>query len=498
MSPGASLPRQFVVAAGELVRQRTGLVFREARGSAFEAGLDRAMRRTKLTESEVYLAHLNAQPALLDDLVGEITVGETYFFREPQQFAVIRDEVLPALVSHRRRDYPLRIWSAGCATGEEPYTLEMVLREQGLADAAHVVASDLSRTALAQARRAVYTRWSLRGVPDHIVRTYFEQEGNRFALAPAIRDAVDFRYLNLAADTFPSLSTGIWGMDLILCRNVLIYFDAETVARVARRLIDSLRDDGWLLLGASDPPFGELVPCDVVVTDAGLAYRRRGRGAASPSFPLSTAWSGGQGVRPPPPPEAPALEQPVHSPVPTATHDPAPVAPQEAPDGLADAARSYAERDYERAAEQASRLVQRNGSDPAPWVVLVRALANRGELEAAGRACAAAFDRHRTSAELAYLHAVLLAEAGRHADAVAAARRSLYLDRGLVVAHLALGGALARLGDTEGACRSAQNARRLLAGMAPDAIVPASDGEPAGRLAEMAEVQLQLLKEAAA
>ena len=498
MSPGPSLSRQFVVAAGEFVRQRTGLVFREARGSAFEAGLDRAMRRSKLTEPKDYLAHLDAQPALLDDLVGEITVGETYFFREPQQFALILNEVLPALVSHRPRDYPLRIWSAGCATGEEPYTLAIVLREQGIA-AAHVVATDLARTALVQARRAVYTRWALRGVPDPVVRTYFEQAGNRFSLTPAIRDAVDFRYLNLAEDTYPSLTTGIWGMDLILCRNVLIYFDAETVVRVARRLIDSLSDDGWLLLGASDPPFGELVPCDVVITDAGLAYRRSGRGVASPSFPRSTAWSRGQGVRPPALPEAPAPEQPPHPPVPVATYAPAPVAPaREALPGLADAARSYAERDYERAAEQASQLVQRNGSDPAPWVVLVRALANRGELEAAGRACAAALDRHRTSAELAYLHAVLLAEAGRHGDAVAAARRSLYLDRGLVVAHLALGGALARLGDTEGARRAAQNARRLLAGMPPDAIVPASDGEPASRLAEMAKVQLQLLKEAAA
>ncbi|MGH7614354.1 MAG: CheR family methyltransferase [Gemmatimonadales bacterium] len=493
VTPGASLPRPFVVAAGEFVRQRTGLVFREARGSDFEAGLDRAMRRTRLTEPEVYLAHLDAQPALLDDLVGEVTVGETYFFREPRQFAVIRDEVLPDLVSRRWRDYPLRIWSAGCATGEEAYTLAIVLHEQGLA-AVHVVATDLARTALSQARRAAYTRWSLRGVPNHVVRSYFEQAGDRFALAPAIRDTVDFRYLNLAEDTYPSLSTGIWGMDLILCRNVLIYFDEETVARVARRLIDSLSDDGWLLLGASDPPFGDLVPCDVVVTDAGLAYRRSGHGARPPATPVATT-----PFVLPPLPEAAALEQPPHLLVPVATHAPVPVAPeQEAPADLAAAARSYAERDYERAAEQASRLVQRNGSGPAPWVVLVRALANRGELEAAGRACAAAFDRHRTSAELAYLHAVLLAEAGRHADAVAAARRSLYLDRGLVVAHLALGGALARLGDTEGARRSAQNARRLLAGMPPDAIVPASDGEPASRLAAMAQVQLQLLKEAAA
>jgi chemotaxis protein methyltransferase CheR len=473
------------VAAGEFVRQRTGLVFSEARRSAFEAGIDRAMRRAKLTEPKVYLAHLDAQPALLDDLVGEITVGETYFFREPQQFAFIRSDVVPALLSHRSSDHALRIWSAGCATGEEPYTLAIVLREQGLA-AAHVVATDLARTALSRARRGVYTRWSLRGVPDHIVRTHFEQEGSRFALAPAIRDAVDFRYLNLAEDTYPSLSTGIWGMDLILCRNVLIYFDVETVARVARRLIDSLSDDGWLLLGASDPPLGELAPCDVVVTDAGLAYRRSGRSTRPAAAPVATT---------PfvlsPLPDARAL--------PVATYAPAPVAPrQEERAGLAEAARSYAERDYERAAEQARRLVERDGSDPAPWIVLVRALANRGELEAAGRSCAAALDRHSTSAELAYLHAVLLAEAGRHADAVAAARRSLYLDRGLVVAHLALGGALARLGDIEGARRSARNARRLLAGMPPDAIVPGSDGEPVSRLAEMAGVQLQLLKEAAA
>ena len=121
-----------------------------------------------------------------------------------------------------------------------------------------------------------------------------------------------------------------------------------------------------------------------------------------------------------------------------------------------------------------------------------------GEVEAAGRACVAALDRHRTSAELAYVHAVLLMEAGRHVDAAAAARRALYLDRGLVVGHLALGGALARLEDVEGARRAIGNAQRLLAGMTPDEVVPASDGEPAGRLAQMAAVQLALLPGVAA
>src|SRR5690606_655500 len=90
-----------------------------------------------------------------------------------------------------------------------------------------------------------------------------------------IRQHVDFRYLNLAEDSFPSLATGIWGMDVILCRNVLIYFDADTVERVARRLLASLSEDGWLLLGGSDPPISEIMECDVVVTDAGLVYRRK-------------------------------------------------------------------------------------------------------------------------------------------------------------------------------------------------------------------------------
>jgi len=493
MSTDVWLSEDLKEAAATLVRRRTGLVFSEARRLTFEAALAAAGRRAALSDPGVYLARLAVEPALLDDLVAEITVGETYFFREPRQFAIIQDEIVPGLLSHRLRGHPLRIWSAGCATGEEPYTLAIIVRTQGLEDTAHIVATDLSRAALAQARQARYTRWSLRGVPDEVIRTYFEHVGGRFVLTPAVRDAVEFRYLNLAEDRYPSLSTGIWGMDLILCRNVLIYFDPETVARVARRLMDSLSDRGWLLLGASDPTLSDLVPCDVVVTGAGLAYRRPGRGGIRPGATAS--------VRPTL--AFPALSEAPEPPTPLLT-----VLPAEEPDSSVeeqpqagvpgDAAHCYAVRDYERAAELAGRLVQHGGRDPSLWIVLVRSLANRGQLDAAGRACAAAVDRHRTSAELTYLHALLLAESGRYADAAAAARRALYLDRGLIVAHLALGGALARLADTGGARRAFRNAEMLLAAMSPEGIVPASDGEPAGRLAEMTRVQLRLLGEVAA
>jgi chemotaxis protein methyltransferase CheR len=163
----------------------------------------------------------------------------------------------------------------------------------------------------------------------------------------------------------------------------------------------------------------------------------------------------------------------------------------------AEAARRYAARDYDGVVELASPLVQRGEDDAALSLLLVRALANRGELADAGRACAAALDRHRGSAELAYLHAVLLLQGSRPVEAAAAARRALYLDRDLVVAHLALGDALARTGDVAGARRAIRNAQRLLASLAPEEIVPASDGEPAGHLAELARAQLSCLPGAA-
>ncbi|MBI4501607.1 MAG: protein-glutamate O-methyltransferase CheR [Gemmatimonadetes bacterium] len=481
MSSGAVLPGELLQAAATYVRRRTGLVFKDSRRSALERALVRGMRGAKAGGPEVYLARLDGEPGLLDELVAEITVGETYFFREPQQLEVIEREILPALLEQRPQTRRLRIWCAGCASGEEPYTLAILLRQMGLDREATIVGTDLSRVALAKARRARYTRWSLRAARDEMVARYFERMGDQFELAPAVRAAVEFRYLNLAEDTYPSLPTGVWGMDLILCRNVLIYFDADTVARVARRLVDSLSDGGWLLLGASDPLIADLVPCEVVVTGAGLTYRRRGAPVPSPA-PLPWAHR-------PAPAEVPGPEQPRAVPSPSELRVP----PK--PDVAEEAVRSYAARDYVRAAELAGRMLAQDGSDSTLWVVLVRAHANRGELSEAGRACAAALDRHPTMAELVYLHAVLLSEAGRHAEAAVAARRALYLDRQLVVAHLALGRALTRMGDSEGSRRAYGNAERLLAAMPSGALVPAADGEPAGRLAEIVRVQLQLLGE---
>ncbi|HUX34501.1 MAG TPA: protein-glutamate O-methyltransferase CheR [Gemmatimonadaceae bacterium] len=493
MKASAGLPHDVVEAASEVVRRRTGLVFGDARRATLEAALAKAIRAARTPDPGAYLDRLAVDAALLDELVGAITVGETYFFRDPQQFAVIRGELIPALLGRHRSRRDLRVWSAGCASGEETYSLAIVLQELGLLDAAHVLGTDISRSALVRARAARYGRWSFRGVPPEVMATYFEPKGDQFELAAPIRAGAEFRYVNLAEDRSPSLVVGTCGMDLILCRNVLIYFDHEAVARVAQRLMDSLSADGWLLLGASDPLLSGLVECDVVATDAGLAYRKRDARRARAVPPL-------RAVDHPPlhatddPPAAPSRPLPEAAP-------PSPLAApaaQLSEDEATQAKRCYAERDYVRAGELAGRLCRSDGSDPELWVLLIRALANQGDLETAGRACALALERHGTWSELVYLHAVLLAEGGWHLEAAQGARRALYLDPQLAVAHLALGSALARVGDSVGAQRAFRNAERLLTALPPDATVQGADGAPAARLLQMASAHLRLVREASA
>ncbi|MBI2537493.1 MAG: protein-glutamate O-methyltransferase CheR [Gemmatimonadetes bacterium] len=421
--------------------------------------------------------------------MAEVTVGETYFFREPEQIAAIRDRVLPDLCL-QVPGRPLRIWSAGCASGEEPYTLAILALEAGLADRVHILATDLSRTALARAQRARYTRWSLRATPDEACARYFRQSQGEFELVPSVRELVEFGYHNLAADAYPSLCNGIWGIDLILCRNVLIYLDPATIARVARQLLATLTPGGWLVLGASDPPLADFAPCDVVITDAGLLYRRRRPGKSQSPRP-DLDWR-----RSPSEPWKPVAEPTPELVVPE-VQGAAPVVPP-APDPQPDpeeAVQAYLRGDYERAGFLASRVTARPDAPAGVWVLLVRATANRGELEAAGKACMAGLERHPTCAELLYLHGLLLAQGGHLNQAVIALRGALYLDRALAVAHLTLGQILARLGERDRARRSLRNAGRVLSQMPAAETVPAGDGECAGRLGEMARVHLALLTE---
>ncbi|QRO02374.1 protein-glutamate O-methyltransferase CheR [Archangium violaceum] len=430
-------------------------------------GIDRAMVRAGLSEDfSSYLERLAADPSALDDLLVELTIGETYFFRNPEHFQFVRHQVLPELARHRRPGHVVRAWSAGCASGEEPYSLAVLLLEEGYGDRMEVRGTDVSRAALSRAHVASYGEWSLRGPEAGRMRPFLHSEGRRYTLAPEVRDRVQFSYLNLAEDTWPSPTSGIWRLDIIFCRNVLIYFNRATIAAVARRLHDALAEGGFLIAGPSDPALGAFAPFETLLTDWGIVYHR-----PVASSPLR--W-------PPTPPPLPVTPPP--PPVVVAAPPPLPPPPGPAtPEGLEGARRALDLGDWHEAARRAGALQE----DPGAAAVAVRALANL-DARAAVRACAEAIARHPLAAELRYLEALLLLGLGRLEEAERAARQALYLEPSLAVAHLMLGHILRRQGDTRGALRSFGTAEMLCATLPPDAPVPLSEGERAGRLAAVA------------
>ncbi len=495
----------------ELLRERTGLTFSDARWPSLEQGVFDTMKALREINATRLLDRLQGDGALLDALVSRITVGETYFYRDTGQLDVMRGELLPRLRALRPPGHRLRLWSAGCATGEEAYTLAMLTSEMGIAPAPYLLGTDISRPALDRAMRARYSEWALRALSPEQIARYFRLVGGEWVLSPTIASAVTFAQLNLAAADYPSMAANAWGMDLILCRNVLIYFDQEQAQRAIARLLDALSDDGYLVLGVADPlPLSSLTG-EPEITSAGVILRRVPRGAvrsvAGSGFADETRVSRACEPRSPvlgaaapfrdtsvgSVRQARATPSVVAAPVPAPQPDHAALAAAELEGKLKMA---YETADYATAQHLARHLLQRGPHERAA-VLLVRSLANRGLLDEAARWCDAELARHQTSAELYALQAMLLLEARHPHEAARAARAALYLDRSLIVAHLLLGRALLGLRELRRARHAFRHASRLLEAHPVDVAVTAADGEHVETLMRVVREHLSLLDEAA-
>jgi chemotaxis protein methyltransferase CheR len=472
-------------AVARLVGERTGLTFATNRRDDVEAGIRRAMARAEAADPGRYLALVEGGAVAFDELVDELTIGETYFLREPSQIAFLRREVLPEILRRRGPAHAPRVWSAGCSSGEEPYSLAILLEERGLAGLGRVLGSDISRPALARARAAVYGPWSLRGVTDDFVRRYFRQNASgRFELDARIKAMASFGYLNLATDAYPSLASGVWGMDLVVCRNVLIYFDRASVKQVAARLFASLAPGGWLVTGPSDPPLADDAPFETVVTSEGVFYRRGEAGRRTVERRVMR------------PPEARAVEEAslaaIQRPIAAAPEPSGRAEPSSAvdPSELSLARQALADGDYDRAL-----ALLEGETSPQAAELAVRARANRDGAEAGSTLAATLARQHALSPSLHFLHAALLLDLGRVDEAAQALRRVLYLDRTLAMAHFVLGTLLSRRGERDAARRAYERAAELAAGRPPGELLPLGDGEHAGELTRAARAEAARLVE---
>lgn len=255
---------------------KTGIRPMEHQRRAFEDILS-GMRAGAMKDETCFLCG----SADADRLLEAVTVGESYFFRDPDQMRLLAGRLLPALIKMRQKagDLSLRVLSAGCAAGQELYSVSMMLSEmlphrgEWRLD---LVGTDICRRRIDDAAAAVFRSWSLRVMPDELIDRYFHREaGDRFRVRAAYRASCRFQEDNLMDPAISHLQSAGRGFDIILCRNVLVYFSPSSVHAVTRRLGDMLIRGGYLILGAGDPDPGELPGlvrlCDV---ERGVYYQK--------------------------------------------------------------------------------------------------------------------------------------------------------------------------------------------------------------------------------
>ena len=246
----------------DLVYQVAGIFHPDHKLRFLEERCGRRMKELNLSTMRDYLECLTAKPnrqAEMAALLNETTVGETYFFRNEPQLEALRMIVLPKILEEKSK-LPLRrlkIWSAGCSTGEEPYTLAIMLLEEakGLLDGwtFDIQSTDLNERSVAHAKRGLYGEYATRNIPPQIRQKYFVEEPGGLSVGTLARTRVTIQRLNLLDD---ARMTFMKGIDIIFCCNVLIYFDAASKSRVIQHFYNNLLPHGYLFLGHAESLFG--------------------------------------------------------------------------------------------------------------------------------------------------------------------------------------------------------------------------------------------------
>jgi chemotaxis protein methyltransferase CheR len=460
LAPARPDPDPVFAALKARVIARTGHHYYADKDDLLWERLHKRIRACGLADGAGYLALLDRSEAEWTALEAEITIGETFFFRYAEQFAALRETILPERIAARAGERRLRIWSAGCSTGAETYSVAILLRDllgERLPDwRISLTGTDINHAVLAAARRAEYGAWAMRTLPAEERARYFrEARPGVFALRPEFRSLARFEAQNLMSLLDGTASLSLTDYDLILCRNVLIYFHADVVQAVVRALAARLRPGGWLLLGHAEPNPAFAAFLHPVSLPGTAAYRRLDDDDEAPAAPEPppAAWE------PLPVPAAPLPLPPTPEPPPPVRA----VVPRPAP-----------------APEPAMP------AEPESPLAALRALADAGDLDGGWQACREALRAAPTDPRLRFYEGLLARARGRPEEAERAFRGALYLDKGFVMAHYHLGLTLIAAGRTEAGRRALVNALRLAEGLPGETVLPEGDGLTAGLLRDTA------------
>jgi chemotaxis protein methyltransferase CheR len=503
----------------DLLQSRAGLFYPEHRRDDMAHGLSQVLAVGRHASLSALYDDATAGGEGWNLLLVHLTVGETRFFRNEAHFDALRQRIIPDIISRRLQVRTVRLWSAGCASGEEPYSLAILLTEL-LPNietwSANILATDINPNFLERARQGLYSAWSFRETPDSLRSRYFSEEQGRWRLDENIRRMVSFSRLNLAEPTYPSITNGTYALDMIICRNVTIYFDQATTRQVVERFYASLSPGGWLIVGHSEPQvqlyarfethnfpnaiiyrkpldaplFAAAKPAEAAssqATPSRVRLSTNDKGAAAPAHPSD---------KPPQPASTKGSSLP-SSDKGRATRPLSPLSADVSTRSRNDTwteIRSYLEQGDKIRAETLLRdFLQSEPLHTEGLLTLARLCADRGNWREAQLFCEQALASNPLSVEASYLLGQVYEHAGHLEDALAAYRRTTYANREFVLGMLGMARVWRQMGQVAEARRGYRSLLKQLATMPGSLVLRDADGATVGELMAFAQSQLETL-----
>jgi len=482
----------------QLILHRSGLVIEESRQEVLRFSLEQRLEKTGHVSLAAYYSRLQERgDREFQELIQLLTIGETFFFRTDQHWQSLKTHVLPELIEQRRKEAAersrhahtgklvaptLRIWSAGCASGEEPYSLAILLLEL-IPDLPRwnitLLGSDINEQALDTAIRGHFNRRSVETTMDPAYRDrYFTIVDNNYVLSQRVRQLVEFRALNLVHDPYPSLLNNTKDMDLILCRNVTIYFESELAREVQHKLYRSLAAGGFLLLGHAETFNDRLAESKMAERDGVVFYTRP---PLAPTLPPMQEFYRQDPIKVP-------IDRWSHS-LPESVPAPARRGEQHLAHGLA----YLRESRFDLAKTELDEALKLLPSNPQVYCAL-------GEIYAALSQEDHAIHQWKQSIELDSLYplpyfflGILYKSRSNYQKAEEHLRQAIYLDPQMVLARFHLAQLFQADGHRQEAAREYRNTQRYLQNLPADQFVEHAEGFTIGLVQRLCEKALSEL-----
>lgn len=483
-TPDSHQDKKELLSLRDLLEEKTGIyqpeekldrlaaAFRNSGDGVVPTSLQRVIEAIRLDSDE--------GRAYLNRLIASVAINETYFFRVAPHFAALKKYLLPELFRAKRSrgNKTLKIWSAGCSTGEEPYSLAMFLLEN-FADIhaweVTILATDIDLEALEKARQGTYRPWSFRGVEPHIIQKYFRVEkGPVYRVHEPIRSTVSFRSLNLKSDDYPSAINGTSDVDIILCRNVTIYFRPESVREVIGRFCASLNEEGFLLTGPAEYFHQIYDNFEVRVLPDTVVYQKR---AQKRTLPLKLAltqmpsWTS----------RGPATDR-------AKTERPPDAKEEKDPFSLA--LDLIAEGNVDEALIVLASQAEKHPSDSRVCFLLGQIAADRHHLSEALHWLSRTLVLNPLHLWAHYLLGLIGLNEGKIEEAMQSFKKTIYIDPSFSLGHFYLGRIYKGQGYLDKAHRSFAAVKGLLRSAGPSEALPCTEGMTATQLINLVDKEL--------